>query len=80
MVATRSIRIRQVLPGLLVVALAACASEPMAPESSPTPRRGAFEVGQTFPDLMLPSLEDGQPTSMRDYRGQKVVLHVFASW
>ncbi len=39
-----------------------------------------FEVGQPFPDIVLPSLEDGRPTSIADYRGKKVILHIFASW
>ena len=39
-----------------------------------------FEVGQPFPEIVLPSLEDGRPTSIADYRGKKVILHVFASW
>ena len=37
-------------------------------------------VGEPFPDLQLPSLEDGTPTSIVAFRGQKVILHVFASW
>jgi len=41
---------------------------------------GPFEVDRPFPDLTLPSLEDGRPTSLADFRGQKIVLHVFASW
>ena len=40
----------------------------------------ALEVGQPFPDLVLPALEDGRPTSLADFRGRKLVLHVFASW
>ena len=39
-----------------------------------------IEVGQPFPDLVLPSINDGQPMSITDFRGQKIVLHVFASW
>ncbi|MHC4991114.1 MAG: TlpA family protein disulfide reductase [Planctomycetota bacterium] len=39
-----------------------------------------IEVGQPFPDLVLPSLENGEPMSISDFRGRKVVLHVFASW
>jgi hypothetical protein len=39
-----------------------------------------FKVGQPFPDLILPSAEDGQPTSLAQYRGKKVLLHIFASW
>ncbi len=39
-----------------------------------------FEVGQPFPDIVLPSLEDGRPASIADFRGKKLILHVFASW
>lgn len=39
-----------------------------------------FEVGQPFPDLMLPRLGDHRPSSLADFRGKRVVLHVFASW
>ena len=39
-----------------------------------------FSVGQAFPDLILPSLEDHTPQSLADYRGQKLILHIFASW
>ena len=38
------------------------------------------EVGQRFPDLRLPTLEEGVSRSISDYRGEKVLLHVFASW
>lgn len=37
-------------------------------------------VGQPFPAIVLPSLADGEPMSIRDFRGEKVVLHIFASW
>ena len=39
-----------------------------------------FQVGTSFPDLTLPSLEDGRPSSLADFRGQKLLLHIFASW
>ena len=39
----------------------------------------AIEVGKPFPNLRLATL-DGQPASIEDFRGTKVVLHVFASW
>lgn len=39
-----------------------------------------LRVGEPFPDIVLPALEDGAPRSILDYRGRKVVLHVFASW
>lgn len=38
-----------------------------------------LEVGQPFPDIVLPST-DGKPMSIASFRGQKVALHVFASW
>jgi hypothetical protein len=48
------------------------------------PAQGAsaqpFEVGQPFPELLLPDLEDGRPTSLQRFRGRPLVLHVFASW
>ena len=39
-----------------------------------------LEVGQPFPDIAFPSMEDGSPMSIADFRGKKVILHVFASW
>ncbi len=39
-----------------------------------------LEEGQPFPDIVLPSMRDGRRMSIADFRGQKVVLHVFASW
>ncbi len=39
-----------------------------------------LEIGEPFPDLTLSSMEDGSSTSIADFRGQKVILHVFASW
>ena len=37
-------------------------------------------VGRPFPDLVLPSLADGRPASVHDFRGTRLVLHIFASW
>ena len=39
-----------------------------------------LQVGQPFPRLTLPALEDGQPSSLADFRGEKVILHIWASW
>jgi hypothetical protein len=36
--------------------------------------------GKPFPVIPLPGLADGRPASIADFRGEKVVLHVFASW
>ena len=43
---------------------------------------GVYElkVGQPFPNLVLPSLSDGSPLSVAIFRGQKVILHIWASW
>jgi hypothetical protein len=38
------------------------------------------EVGQPVPDIVLPSIADGRPASLAQFRGKKIVLHVFASW
>lgn len=39
-----------------------------------------ISVGEPFPDLLLPSLDGGSPMSIADFQGEKVMLHVFASW
>jgi hypothetical protein len=41
---------------------------------------GLIRMNEPFPELTLPSLKDGSPASLADFRGRKVVLHVFASW
>ncbi len=67
-----------------VWALAGCAAFMVACSKSEAPPPPAepirLEVGARFPDLVLPTLEDGRPASLRDFRGRKVILHVFASW
>jgi hypothetical protein len=39
-----------------------------------------FRVGQLFPTTAFPSLEDGRSRSVADFRGKKLILHIFASW
>ena len=39
-----------------------------------------LQIGKSFPDLVLPSIRDGKPISVADFRGQKLLLQVFASW
>jgi hypothetical protein len=39
-----------------------------------------FQKGVSFPNQSFPTIEGGQPVSIKDYSGEKVVLHVFASW
>ena len=42
--------------------------------------RYSASVGSVHPDFTLPSLLDGAPVSLSDFRGQKVLLINFASW
>lgn len=37
-------------------------------------------IGETFPDVVLPAVRDGQPMSLAAFRGGKLFLHLFASW
>ena len=37
-------------------------------------------IGETFPDVVLPAVSDGQPMSLAAFRGGKLFLHLFASW
>ncbi len=39
-----------------------------------------FKVGDAFPNLPLPSLHAGVADSIGNYSGQKLILHIFASW
>ncbi len=38
-----------------------------------------FEEGEAFPDLAFPT-PDHTPSSIAQFRGHKVILHIFASW
>jgi len=48
--------------------------------AQPAAQAAPFEVGRAVPALTLPSITDGKPMSVADFRGQKVMLHVWASW
>lgn len=63
---------------LAVALLCIVASAKAAPGEQDGPAR--FAVGEPFPDIALPSLENGEPTTLAAYRGEKIILHVFASW
>ena len=39
-----------------------------------------FKVGDVFPNIPFPSLHGGVADSIGNYFGQKLVLHIFASW
>ena len=38
------------------------------------------QVGQLHPDFILPSINDGRPVSLSQFRGKKVLLVHFSSW
>ena len=38
------------------------------------------KVGQRHPDFTLPNIATGEPVSLSDFRGRKVLLIHFASW
>jgi len=67
------------LAALVMAGVVAAAAAP--PEAGRGQRlENRFEVGAPFPEVALPSLDDGTPTTMAAFRGEKVILHVFASW
>jgi len=62
-----------------VAALSACGANEVSDEvSEPVDTR--IEVGLPFPAVLLPTLEDGSPATIAQFRGRKTLLHVFASW
>ena len=54
---------------LLALPVLPARAEPYAPR-----------VGQRHPDFTLPTISDGKPVSLAQYRGKKVLLIHFASW
>ena len=66
-------KVSSILTGLAV------GSAMLAPGGAGAASTG-FDVGDRFPELVLPSLMDGEPTSIASFRGRKLVLHVWASW
>ncbi|WP_182830372.1 hypothetical protein [Tautonia rosea] len=59
--------------------LAACA----AVVTGGTPSQAGAEtpqVGERYPDFVLPSIDGGDPVSLSQFRGKKVLLIQFASW
>jgi hypothetical protein len=39
-----------------------------------------FREGQVFPTTVFPGVDGGRPSSVADFRGNKLILHIFASW
>jgi hypothetical protein len=67
------------LVALAPLASSGCAREPDSTALPPEIDASRLAVGEPFPDLVLPSL-DGTPRAIREFRGQKLILHIFASW
>jgi hypothetical protein len=44
------------------------------------PEVTGFRVGEPFPEIAFPSADAGRPMSLADFRGKKLLLHIFASW
>jgi peroxiredoxin len=40
----------------------------------------SLKVGEPFPVIALPAAKDDQPMSVNDFRGRKLLLHLFSSW
>lgn len=40
----------------------------------------SIKAGEPFPAIAFPNAETGELKSINDYRGQKVILQIFASW
>lgn len=47
---------------------------------APQPPDAGFAVGEQFPDIPLPTLDGSELRSVSDFEGDKIILHVFASW
>ena len=58
---------------VLTAAWAGATPFPRAEEYSP-------RIGERHADFTLPSIGDGKPVSLSQFRGQKVLLIHFASW
>lgn len=64
----------------VLICVLGCAAVPDSEQAGAIQADAAFEVGQKFPDIVFPALDGERPLSLADFRGQKVLLHIFASW
>ena len=76
---------RHLAGAIFLVVLGAGVAVSMHPGAAAQPQRPrmpelSIKVGEPFPPLTLPALKDGIRKSIADFRGQKVILHIFASW
>lgn len=71
-----TLRVAAVLLVFAVAGVAAVVGDRARGQSLDLP----FEVGEPFPEVALPTLDGGEPATLAAYRGDKIILHVFASW
>lgn len=64
------------IAGMTEIILTRAAERATAPKSYSVD----FHEGQMFPTMVFPSLDGGRPSSVADFRGKKLILHIFASW
>jgi hypothetical protein len=66
--------------GAMSLALVALAPAPRSARAESPADLGRIEVGRPFPHVWLPAADDGRPMSVAQFKGSRLVLHVFASW
>jgi hypothetical protein len=73
--------IRFIIVGLLATGMAGITSFG-ATERAPalSSDSAEFREAQMFPAMTFPALDGGRPGSVADFRGKKLILHIFASW
>jgi hypothetical protein len=64
---------------ILLSTLLASFASAAAVTAAETPVVGR-EVGQVYPQIVLPSLDGKQPIALSEFRGKKVILIEYASW
>ncbi len=63
-------KLKNLLPGFAMIALTQTAPLTAAD----------LKVGDAFPEIVLPRIDDGEAQSLVQFRGQRLMLHIFASW
>ncbi len=77
---------RKWILGVIAIGLVAAGVKDIMParaaEGSTAPKSYSveFHEGQMFPTIVFPSLRGGRPGAVADFRGKKLILHIFASW
>ena len=66
--------------GLLAAVRETIAALPAQGAPSQKSSPAEFHEGQMFPTTVFPSVDDGRPRTVADFRGNKLILHIFASW